>query len=119
MEVLMTDETPAATPNHRSPSDGRAERGTRVGGELPAFDWAALVSQRVHPMQVAAIEALEWISQPLSATDMSNLFEVEEWYCGAISYHLGKLAEAGVIEMTATREVRGASEKFYFFAESD
>jgi hypothetical protein len=79
------------------------------------FDWNALVPHVIHPLKVAVIEALAWIEQPLSATDFRKLFD-ERFSTAAISYHLVKLAEADALELTRKRQVRGVTEKFYFFA---
>ena len=88
-----------------------------MGDGRRSFDWATLVSQRVHPVQVAIIEALERMERPLSATEMSKLFRVKGWYVGIVAYHVSKLAEAGVIEVKSERQVRGALESFVFFTE--
>jgi len=105
-----------ATPSDCPPSDGRAEGAASVGDEQRQFDWAVLVPRLVHPVQVAVIEALSRVGRPLSATEMSRLFGVKGWYVGIVAYHIGKLAEAGVIEVKDRRPVRGAEERFYFFS---
>lgn len=86
-----------------------------MGGGRRSFDWATLVSQRVHPVQVAIVEALERIERPLSATEMSRMFGVTGWYVGIVAYHVSKLVEDGVIEVKSERAVRGALESFVFF----
>jgi hypothetical protein len=85
---------------------------TAKGGER--FDWGSLVPQVIHPLKVAIIEALAWIEEPLSATDFRKLFS-QRFSTAVISYHLVKLAEADALELTRKRQVRGATEKFYFF----
>jgi DNA-binding transcriptional ArsR family regulator len=88
---------------------------TMKGGGL-AFDWGTLVSRIVHPAQVAIVEALLYMGQPLSATELRDLFnEPEDYYLSLVSYHLKKLHEVGVLEETGTRRVRGGTETFYFF----
>lgn len=79
-----------------------------------AFDWAALVPLVVHPMRVAIIEALSWIGEPLSATDLRKVFD-RKFDLSFISYHVGELAKTGAIVNVRKREVRGATERFYFF----
>jgi len=108
-----------ATPKDCPPSDGRAEDMEAAGGELRTFDWVALVPRLLHPVQVAIIEALTFVDRPLSATQMTEMFGVSAWYRGIISYHLAALERAGVIDVKATRQVRGAREKFYFFTEPE
>ncbi|HEX5928294.1 MAG TPA: hypothetical protein VFY48_02785 [Solirubrobacterales bacterium] len=85
-------------------------------GELPPFDWAALVPLVVHPVQVAIIESMSWIAHPLSATELCQVFdEPGTYYLSLVSYHLAKLRGLQVIEETGRRPVRGATETFYFF----
>jgi len=92
--------------------------GAADGGE-PAFDWAALVPRIVHPARVAIIEALFYIDQPLSATELRDLFDEPEcYYLSIVSYHLGKLVGYGALDETGSRQVRGATEKYYFFLSS-
>lgn len=92
---------------------------TMEGGELPLFDWGALVPRIVHPAQVTIVEALFWIGRPLSATELRDLFDEPEcYYLSLVSYHLRKLAEVGAIHETGSRQVRGTTETFYFFPPS-
>jgi DNA-binding transcriptional ArsR family regulator len=80
-----------------------------------AFDWSALVSVVVHPLKVTIVETMAWIDRPLSASDLTKLIGDEKFGLSHISYHLVSLAEVGVLEVVRKREVRGATEKFYFF----
>lgn len=85
------------------------------GGEAP-FDWAALVPRIVHPLKVAIVEALLYLGQPLSASQLRDLFmEPSCHYLSIVSYHARELEKAGVIEEAGSRQVRGATETFYFF----
>lgn len=85
------------------------------GGE-PSFDWAMLVPLIVHPVKVSIVEALRYMGQPLSATQMRDLFdEPGRHYLSLVSYHVRELGKAGAIEEAGSRRVRGATEKFYFF----
>jgi hypothetical protein len=85
-----------------------------TGGEPAPFDWAALVPRVIHPVRVSIIEALHWIDQPLSASDLKKVFE-NEYELSFLSYHVVELAKWKAIRMKRKREVRGATEKFYFF----
>lgn len=45
-----------------------------MGGEGDeAFDWDALVPRIIHLVKVAVVEALLYIGQPLSKTDITKL----------------------------------------------
>ena len=94
----------------------------RAGGvtdekrDEPTFDWAALVSRLVHPLKVEIIEALLWIDEPLSPSDLLKVFDMKRGSLSMVAYHTKELARVGVIEVVRRRQVRGAQEKFYFFA---
>lgn len=90
---------------------------TKKGDEQAPFDWAQLVPLIVHPMKVAIIEAIDWIGQPLSPTDMVRMLEGEVSVSYA-SYHFRELKKLGAIEVVRTRQVRGANESFYCIPES-
>jgi hypothetical protein len=86
-----------------------------VKGGGPALDWAALVPLTVHPVKVSIIEAMEWIGEPVSATELTDVFEEPEGhYLSLVSYHMGSLVDLGAIEKIRHRPVRGARETFYF-----
>jgi hypothetical protein len=86
-----------------------------VNGDGPALDWAGLVPLTVHPVKVSIIEAMEWVGEPVSATELKDMFEEPEGhYLSLVSYHMGKLVELGVVQKTGHRPVRGARETFYF-----
>ncbi len=84
-----------------------------AGGEIQ-FDWAGLVPRFVHPLKVATIEAMLWIGEPLSASELTSVFG-REFGLSLVSYHLNKLVEAGVFEQVAEIQVRGALKHSYFF----
>ncbi len=81
------------------------------------YDWAGLVPRFVHPVKVTIIEAMLWIGEPLSATDLTRIL-LNEFDLSLVSYHLTKLAELGVVEQVGERQVRGALQRFYFFPEA-
>lgn len=83
-------------------------------GDETRFDWAGLVPRFVHPLKVAIIEAMVWVDEPLSATDLTNAF-LGEFHLSLVSYHLTGLAKAGAVEQVGERQVRGALQRFYFF----
>jgi hypothetical protein len=85
-----------------------------VEGAEP-FAWDALVPHIVHPLKVLIVEAMQWIDEPLSASDLTKVIDDEKYGLSHVSYHTVRLASAGVIEVVRTRPVRGSLEKFYFF----
>lgn len=85
------------------------------GGEL-TFDWGSLVPHLVHPAKVAIIEALLWVREPLSPSDLVKLFDDgKDYYLSIVAYHVRGLVKAGALEVRRTRQVRGAQETYYFF----
>jgi predicted HTH transcriptional regulator len=88
---------------------------TTTRGETAPYDWGSLFSLLVHPMRVEIIEALYWIREPLSATDLRKLLD-GRFTSQHISYHLAELVKVGVVKEVGQRAVRGATEKFYFFS---
>ncbi|HVD41538.1 MAG TPA: helix-turn-helix domain-containing protein [Solirubrobacterales bacterium] len=83
----------------------------------PSFDWEALVALLVHPVKVSIIEAMSWIGEPLSATDLDRILKGRVGV-SLISYHLRKLVELGVIEPVRKETVRGAVQTFYGLSSS-
>jgi DNA-binding transcriptional ArsR family regulator len=88
---------------------------TMSEGDEQSFGWDVLVPRIVHPLKVAIVEGLQWLGQPLSATDLTRLFDVEDFDLSSVSYHMTQLAKAGALEKVRQRQVRGSIEKFYFF----
>lgn len=79
------------------------------------FDWERLVPLIVHPLKVTLIEAIEWIGQPLSATDLTKVIDDKKLGLSHVSYHLNRLGNVGALKVVSRRQVRGSIEKFYFF----
>jgi hypothetical protein len=109
----MTPTSSALIRTSRLPP-GRERKAEGFGSEPYPFDWIAFALLHVHPMRVQIIEAMSWIDQPLSASDLRKVFG-GRFDLSFISYHLTELAKLGVMELVWKREVRGATEKFYFF----
>lgn len=78
----------------------------------PRFRWPALIDSQVHPVKVAAVEALRWIGGPLSARELW-LIGVGEPVYGNVAYHVKALADDGLLIHTAKAPARGSVEKFY------
>ena len=79
----------------------------------PDFNWAWLVPRVIHPLRVAIIEAMAYMDQPLSATDLEKLFDVEGLQLSLISYHVNQLKKVEALEKVGERQVRGSVERFY------
>ena len=86
-------------------------------GEEP-LDWDALVPLVVHRTKLLILEAMLWIDEPLSATDVLQMYDGEKkrQHVSSISYHLRSLALAlPVLELYDEEPVRGAWRKLYYF----
>lgn len=110
MDATLTHQRPHSLPKSRPPIQ---PNGNALMQSEPPFDWAGLVSRIVHPVKVAIIEAVLWVGQPLSATELTAVFD-DENSLGVVAHHAKSLADLGVLEVTATRQVRGARESYYF-----
>lgn len=78
------------------------------------MDWDALVSRFLHPTKLWIVEAMLWIDEPLSASELEQVL-TDEVSLSALSYHLRALVELEVIEEVYARPARGAIERFYGF----
>lgn len=78
----------------------------------PLVPWPSLIECHIHPVKIAAVEALRWIGGPLSAKELW-LMKVGEPKYGNVAYHVKALADLGLIEQTHARPARGTMEKFY------
>ena len=67
------------------------------------FLWGALAARVFHPAHVEIIEALRWIGQPLSATDLLGVFEGQS-VGPRIERRLGQLARFGAVAPEDTGE---------------
>jgi len=81
--------------------------------------WFRLVSEVVHPVKIAVMEAYFWIGQPLSKVELTRLFgDREQFYISLVGYHVDGLYRHGLLEVVTTRETRGATETYYFLPAS-
>jgi hypothetical protein len=85
-------------------------------GNEPPLDWDALVPHIVNPTKVALIEALRYMNQPLSANEITRLFDDPQLTLSRISYHLVTLAEEGVLMMLGPSS---KTEKSFFLPRRD
>lgn len=79
------------------------------------FDWGAFVPSIVNPIKVAIVEAMQYLEHPLSATELTRLFDDPEFNLPSVSYHVVTLAKVEALVKVRERQVRGSTEKFYFF----
>ncbi len=77
--------------------------------------WEVLVPRLLHPVKLAALEALLWVQEPMSAIGLARMLEEPTYSAGMLSYHLREMAKAGVVVQTGERSVRGAEELFFYF----
>ncbi len=77
--------------------------------------WEAAFFSLLHPAQVAAVEAYEWIGEPVSP---HLAYEVlgRTWPFGTVAYHVRRLAGQGVLEERYREPARGAIAHFYGLA---
>lgn len=79
-------------------------------GSIPV-SWERLARTHVHPLRVSILEVLGIDGgRVLSPTELSHELQHP---LSNVGYHVGKLHEAGLIELVRTRPVRGAQESFY------
>lgn len=96
-------ERPAITPG-RNPPGSRRE-----------FCWASLVASSIHPVKVAIVEAMLWVHEPLSASELEQLFGDGDYNLDIVLYHLRGLTRLNVMSVTDARRARGARETYFFF----
>ncbi len=84
-----------------------------TSGEVPDGFWALLAVRLLHPFQVQIIEAMAWIDQPLSASELVQVFHREQ-RLSAIAYHVRRLDSIGALRPAGRRHPRrGSEEKLY------
>lgn len=85
---------------------------TDAGGVPGLSIWERSVPRLLHPLSVTIIEALAWVDEPLSATQIAKILD-EEYGGSNLSYHLRRLRDRGVIVVARREKVRGALQVFY------
>jgi DNA-binding transcriptional ArsR family regulator len=84
--------------------------GNSAKANIPV-DWEHLARATAHPLRVAVLEILGLDGgRTLSPSDLSLELQIP---LSNTNYHVTELAKAGLIELTGTRPVRGATEHFY------
>lgn len=77
--------------------------------------WEEALFSLLHPVQVAAVAAYEWIEEPMSP---HLVYEVlgRTWPLGTVSYHVHRLATHGVVRERFREPVRGTMARYYQLA---
>lgn len=76
------------------------------------LDWETALFGLLHPSQVAIVEALYRIEEPLSPVLMVEVMDGRE-SLNNLAYHVRRLQDRGVIEEVGYRPARGAVEHLY------
>jgi len=104
---------------HKPKPDGVRERAAAAAGSARSFDWSTLVARKINPVQVLIIEALAWIGQPLSATELASVLE-GDCYVENLTYHLKRLREIGAIRVSRREpSLGGRTKTFYVLGEGE
>ena len=75
------------------------------------MDWQRLARANTHPLRISILEVLDMDGgRTLSPSDLS--FELRTPLSN-VNYHVTELHRTGLVELTAERPVRGATEHFY------
>jgi DNA-binding transcriptional ArsR family regulator len=96
-----------------------AELVRALGGDSPtepgaaAVDWDGLLASLLHPTQFQMIEAMHWIGQPVSASQLLHILDHGRKDLSAFSYHLRRLSELKIVRLVSVKRVRGAKERLY------
>jgi hypothetical protein len=80
---------------------------------VAAVDWDGLLTSLLHPTQFQIIEAMHWINQPVSASQLVHVFDRGPKDLSMTSYHLRRLANLKIARLSSVRRVRGAKERLY------
>lgn len=76
-------------------------------------DWGLLASRFIHSTKISIIEAMRYIDQPLSASELEKVLG-GSFISSTLSYHLKSLAEKGVVEELAKEKGMAGPEKSPF-----
>ncbi|HEV7398659.1 MAG TPA: helix-turn-helix domain-containing protein [Solirubrobacterales bacterium] len=108
----MSERTSTKPPR---PQTSGPEQNGHDGGD--PLDWGALLSRSIHPTRLWIIEAMRVIDQPLSASELEDVFERKQ-STSAISYHMTTLAKIGIVKQVEMQQVRGAWKRLYVFTDA-
>jgi hypothetical protein len=78
-------------------------------------DWDAIIARGVHPIRVAAIEAMRWIDEPFSPVDLDRMY-ADPPGVETTAYHMRALASnLKLLRLYEEETIRGAKRKIYYF----
>jgi hypothetical protein len=77
--------------------------------------WVTALFTFLHPVQIATIEAFEWVGEPISAFGIYQLLD-RTWPLPTVRYHVRRLADQGVLEVRYSEPRRGSAERYYGLA---
>jgi len=78
-------------------------------------EWDEIVSGGVHPLRVAAVEAMRWIGEPFSPSDLVRM-HTDPPGIETVAYHMRALASLlPVLDLYDEEMIRGATRKLYYF----
>lgn len=81
------------------------------------MNWQLLARANTHPLRISILEVLGLDGgRTLSPKDLSLELQAP---LSTVNYHVTELAKAGLIEIVAERQVRGAVEHFYEATEAN
>jgi Sigma-70, region 4 len=89
--------------------------------DSPFPGWELYVANFVHPLKVAAVEALCWMGAPLSAVQLTKLCSGggESFREPNVRYHLHQLVKVGVLEIVSSGpfDQERKVDTFFYFAD--
>ncbi len=106
-----TSATEAGTIRAGLNGDRPGANGKRNGrGSIPV-NWERLARATAHPLRVSILEILGIDGgRTMSPSELSRELQIP---LSNTNYHVTELAKAGLVDLTRTRQVRGATEHFY------
>lgn len=86
----------------------------------PVIDWAALAPHIAHPVREGIVEAMRWVGEPLSKSELLPILRSDDpdLSLSGVSYHVTTLVGAGALVTVAERATAGSMEALYFFPAS-
>jgi hypothetical protein len=100
MNQTFTHTTPPAKPPLSRRHDDHE-------GSERQLQWSLLVPLIVNPIKVTVIEAMHYLGQPVSATDLHKSFG--KFSVAHLSYYMRTLAKAGVVERCGSKRSEALS----------
>jgi hypothetical protein len=99
--------------------------GAQGGCDPEQRRWAQLTTILLHPTQLELIEAMRWIGEPVSPSQLVRVFKggvappaekkERNRSVASLSYHMHRLVEFDILRFHSSRRVRGVVETFYIF----